>query len=390
MKKLVYADGENIGVYDGENLVTFTAPAIVNYKNNIEAIGRSKAWKTTGSGAVFRDSYSDPYDSAVNASVTGAWPAENGDIVYSFIAGESSGVYFHTPDDQKSPERHVVNSASAKFSGGCYDSSSGVLLTSVKTNYYNSDIAVIDIKKGDVRTVTEGDTADEDPVFSPDEANVVYYCSRSVGRDINGNFVCYSPSAIYRLDLFTMSLEEVAASQNFSYFRPVRHSGELYCIKAPAGKRRANPLLEIILIPYRILQGIVGFINVFVRAFSGKSLTSSGDNPAKGRDYDSRKVAVAGNLIDIEREEERNASKKDSDFGFVPKSWQLIKLSDGTPLADGVVDFDIANDGTIYYTNGRRIFSLKDGRRTKVCNTSCCLKISCPHASSLSDELFSI
>ena len=136
------------------------------------------------------------------------------------------------------------------------------------------------------------------------------------------------------------------------------------------------------------MQGIVGFINVFVNAFAGKSLTSGGANPARGRDYDSRKIAIAGNLIDVEREAKANASKKDSDYGIVPKSWELVNVQSGEVLASGVADYDIAPDGTVYYTNGRRIFSLKDGKRTKICNTSLCLRINCRHEGKVSADLF--
>ena len=389
MIEFTFADGEEMGAYDGKNVITFKSAFINNYKENAHGIARSKAWKTSGSGAIFRENYNDPSDLTFDSSVTGVYPAGEGDeVIYSFRINQTSGIYKKHVSDDKTPETHVINSVDMSFGGGSFNAAKGELAVSMGRGYYNSDIALFNVATGDYKTVTEGDTADEDPFISDDNADEIYYASRAVGRDAHGEFVEFAPSAIYRLNLSTMQLDEVVSSPKYSYFRPVAHGGGLYAIKAPSGKRRGNPLLEIVLIPYRILQGIVGFINVFVNAFAGKSLTSGGANPARGRDYDSRKIAIAGNLIDVEREAKANASKKDSDYGIVPKSWELVNIQSGEVLAWGVADYDIAPDGTIYYTNGRRIFSLKDGKRTKICNTSLCLRINCRHEGKVSADLF--
>lgn len=389
MIELTFADGEEMGAYDGERTITFKSAFIDKYKNNAQDIARAKAWKTTGSGAVFREAYSDPSALTFESSVTGVYPAGEGDeVVYSFRINQTSGIYKRHISDEKTPETHVINSVDLSFGGGSFNAVKGELAVSVGRGYYNSDIALFDVATGDYKTITEGDTADEDPFISDEDPDIIYYASRAVGRDSHGDFAEFAPSAIYRLNLATMQLDEVASSNKYGYFKPVVHNGELYAIRMPAGKKRGNPLLEIVLIPYRILQGIAGFINMFVNVFAGKSLTSSGSNPAKGRDYDSRKIAIAGNLVDVEKEARKNSSKKDSDYGFVPKSYELVKVESGEVLASGVADFDIATDGTIYYTNGRRIFALKDGVKRKVCNTSLCLRVSCRHSHNKSADLF--
>ena len=386
-----FADGEEIGVCDGSDARTLKSAFIENYKANAEGIARSKAWKTSGSGAIFRESYRDPDAITISGQITGAYPAGGGEVIYSFKVDNSSGIYKLSAFDEKLPESHIINSVELSFGCGSYNAASGELAASVARGYYNSDIALFNCVTGDYKTVTEGDTADEDPFICDDNPSVIYYTSRAVGRDVHGEFVEYAPSAIYRLDLSSMSLEEVAASQKFSYFHPVFRDGELYAVKAPAkGKNRGNVFLDIVLIPYRILQAIAGFISLFVNMFTGKSITSSGSNPARGRNYDSRKIVIAGNLVDVEKESRRNASKKDADYGIVPSGWKLVNLTRGEELASGVAAFDIAPDGAIYYTNGRRIFCLRDGKRIKVCNTSMCLHINCVHAGTKADDLFGI
>jgi hypothetical protein len=171
----------------------------------------------------------------------------------------------------------------------------------------------------------------------------------------------------------------VLSSPNYSFYKPIYWGGKLYAIKAPAREKGTNPLIEIVLIPWRIIQAIAGFINLFVHAFTGKSLVSGGNNPAKGRDYDSRKVAIKGNLIDVEKQSRKNASKKDKDYGFVPSSWQLIEVDTGKVIKSGVADYDIDCDGTIIATNGRRIFEIKDDKITKVVEADFCVSVNCKH-----------
>ena len=170
--------------------------------------------------------------------------------------------------------------------------------------------------------------------------------------------------------------------------KPIEFGGRLYAITAPVKEKRPNPIIEILLIPFRIVQAIVNFINVFVTAFTGKSLASGGDNPAKGREYDSRKEYVKGNLINYEKELKKNKSKKDKDYGFIPQSWKLIEVASGDVIKSGVADFDILQDGTFIVTNGRRIFAVKDGKTTKLCNTEKCLTVACVHRSQTKTDLF--
>jgi hypothetical protein len=136
------------------------------------------------------------------------------------------------------------------------------------------------------------------------------------------------------------------------------------------------------------LQGIAGFINIFVKAFSGKSITSGGNNPAKGRDYDGGEIEIKGNLINVEKQEKKNAGKKDKDYGFIPNSWQLVDVASGEVIKSGVADYDITDDGTFITTNGRRIFEIKDGKCKKIADADFCIKVNCSHSSQKMGDLF--
>ncbi|MCM1545850.1 MAG: hypothetical protein NC033_02325 [Clostridiales bacterium] len=392
MIKFTYADGRDMCVYDGEKVEKYSSGYIDRYIENSERAARNSEWKHGGDGAIFRGDTARGAKGAdvIECSFGGIYPAANDDwVVYSFTVNSTSGIYKKCLTDPKTPETHVINSNDLAFSGGCLDVTNGKLATSVKRNWYNADIAVFDMETGDYKCVTEGDTLDCDPFISPENANIIYFSSRGVGRDNHGGFVEYSPSVICRLDLQSMTIDEIAPPKDYSYFKPVYHGGKLYAIKAPVKEKRHNGFVEFLLFPWRILQAIASFINLFVTAFTGKSLTEGGANPARGREYDSKKIAVSGNLIDVDKQLKKNASKKDSDFGFIPKSWQLVEVESGTVIKSGIGDFDIAEDGTVIATNGRRIFEIKDGKCKKVCNADFCIRVNCRHSSGKSgDSLF--
>lgn len=68
--------------------------------------------------------------------------------------------------------------------------------------------------------------------------------------------------------------------------------------------------------------------------------------------------------IDTLAEEKANTKKGDKYPGFAPHSFELVRRGpDGveTVIKKGVLSFDIGEDDTILYTNGKYIFALKDG-----------------------------
>ncbi len=374
--KLVFCDGEEMRVYDGGKVSSYKSGYITRYRDSAIASARNREWKRNSDALYRGEFFRDGGGEELEGSVTSAFLSGDDEIVYTFQIDSSSGIYKKYLADENKTEAHVVNSTSCSYVGGSFDGS-GTLAVSLKNGYYNADIALFDMATCDYKTYTEGDTLDEDPYICPDERNIIYYSSRGVGRDIRGNFIAFSPAEIYRLDTQNVTVDLVRSDPKYSFFKPKFCGGKLYCIKAPSVQSRGNVLLDIVLIPWRILQAIVGFFEVFVHAFTGKSMTSGGDNPARGRKVDGRKVIICGNLIDVEKEAKKNASKKDTDYGLVPSSWQLIEAESGKIIMNGVADFDIAEDGTLYATNGRRIFEISGNSRKKIAEASACFSLSC-------------
>ena len=127
--------------------------------------------------------------------------------------------------------------------------------------------------------------------------------------------------------------------------------------------------MDIVMFPFRLINAIFHFLNVFTMTFSGKPLTP-GPNPARN-DADPRKIMIHGNLLDAQKFiDDANKPITDKTPGIAPSSWKLIKFThDGKEheLADGIISFDRAPDGTIYCCDGRQVFHLdENGKKTPV------------------------
>lgn len=394
MEKLVFADGEKIGVFDGEKTKLYESSYILRYKEYAETRTKNDEWKFSGEGARFRGDY-DTYRSRkekINAAVNGVqWDGDK--VIYSFTVNGSSGIYRKDIVNEKSPEEHILSSSDEQISS--LSRAGNLLAVTVENADVTSSVGTLNAASAELKTLTGGDSRDSNPSFSSVSPNVILFDSAGVGRTSDGEFAGkFSPAAICSLNLDTMEIDDVLRDEKFSYVKPRQaQDGTLYCIQRPAkNKRKGNIFLDILLIPFRILQAIVMFVQFFVVAMTGKSLTSDGENPAKGRENNSRKLFVDGNLIEFEKELKRNKKSKDSDYGFIPYSWKLVKITDGKPevLKSGICDFALCKDGGLYCTNGRRIFYLKDGACKKIIETEKCLCVATESFASAPQDLFSV
>ena len=161
MIKFLFADGEDICLYSDGEIVRHRSKFIENYKNSVQNAERAKEWKHSGEGAQFRgDVRLGTEETAFVSSINGVYPAGDGEAVYSFKINGVSGIYRAQLLDEKAPEIHIINSVDSEFSGGCLDVNSSLLACSFSRNAVNSDIALFDLKTGDYKTLTEGDTLD--------------------------------------------------------------------------------------------------------------------------------------------------------------------------------------------------------------------------------------
>ncbi len=398
MEKLCFGDGEKIGVFDGESVSFYESEYILRYREYAETRTKNDEWKFGGDGARFRgdyDLYNARREEKVVAFINGvAW--KEGKVVYSFTVNGSSGVYCKDVCEKKALEEHILSTSDEEILS--LSRGGDLLAVTVRRDGATSSVGTLDMNTSELKTLTEGDARDADPCFSPAQPNCLYFDSAGVGRNARGEFTgSYAPAAICALDLESMEIKEIAAEKKFALVKPkFSQNGDLYYIKRPnRPEKSGNVLLDIVLFPFRILKAIFGFLQAFVAIFGHTSLTSQtegGDNPARGRKTEARKLWLDGALIDADREYKRNAKKAKGEAGFIPLSWKLVRRTaqGEETLKSGVCDYALCKDGGLYCTNGRHIFYVKDGTCRKIADTERCLCLATESVAAAPSEIFAL
>ena len=180
-------------------------------------------------------------------------------------------------------------------------------------------------------------------------------------------------------------MEEILSDKERSLTKPKDDAdGNLYFIRKPETEEKRSAwkiLLDIILIPWRLLVAIYRFLETFTLVFTGRKFIKDGSSPVKTKDRDGGKLFIEGNLINAEEEYKRNLRHKDAYAGFAPHSWELVKRDkDGneTTVAKSVIDYCLGENGDVYYVNGKHVLKVSsDGKREKIADASLCTKIAC-------------
>ena len=397
MEKIVFSDGDSIRVLDEGEEGTYASQYIADYRERMRRMVKNKEWKHSGMGAMFRgDTMSEvgmDSETRVDAYINSVHAAGEDKVLYTFTVNQTSGVIEKTLSAKKDGERFILHTNDGELLSSDYNVTDGKFVAELKRGEISSDLVLLDTERGDYVSITDGDSRDENPSFSKKRPGVILYNSLAAGRNARGEFVEYAPAAVYEYDLNTLDLKEIRASEKYSYIKPVEdENGDIYCIRKPAKEReRHNPVVEILLIPYRLLMAIVNFIQIFVVFFTGKTMTGGGNNPAKGRDTDSRQMIIRGNVIEVDKEIARNKKFKDKDLAFIPASWKLVRIRGGEEeeMKSGICDFSLAEGGVVC-TNGRKVFFLKEGKSEKIAEGELVLNVATVTRAPESGDLFDL
>ena len=397
MEKIVFSDGDSIRVLDEGEEGTYASQYIADYRERMRRMVKNKEWKHSGMGAMFRgDTMSEvgmDSETRVDAYINSVHAAGEDKVLYTFTVNQTSGVIEKTLSAKKDGERFILHTNDGELLTSDYNVTDGKFVAELKRGEISSDLVLLDTERGDYVSITDGDSRDENPSFSKKRPGVILYDSLAAGRNARGEFVEYAPAAVYEYDLNTLDLKEIRASEKYSYIKPVEdENGDIYCIRKPAKEReRHNPVVEILLIPYRLLMAIVNFIQIFVVFFTGKTMTGGGNNPAKGRDTDSRQMIIRGNVIEVDKEIARNKKFKDKDLAFIPASWKLVRIRGGEEeeMKSGICDFSLAEGGVVC-TNGRKVFFLKEGKSEKIAEGELVLNVATVTRAPESGDLFDL
>ena len=324
-------------------------------------------------------------DESVYAQITSLCPTlEENKLLYSFTVNATSGIYYKYLDDEKQTEAHLLTSDSARYEGLTV-CENGRIVGKVLSDGYASNICFFAAEGNDYQRVTGGDSLDENPYYVND--GEIWFNSYGVCRDQYNEFVRYAPSEILKLDLNQMQIQTILAEPNASFVKPVLSEKYLYCIKMPLEKEEKFTILDILLVPVRIVQAIWGFLSAFVRLFAKKPLIGkkgrSSNGASAAKNAQPKQFSLHNRLLNVDEELKKN--KNTDELGFIPRSWKLMRYqrvgdevdkSSGEELASGVADFLLLNEGLIY-VNGKKIFllPLSGEKRQKLHTTDFCVKL---------------
>jgi len=267
--------------------------------------------------------------------------------------------------ERGSDEQRIWNNNTKQVNHLSVHPSLGHIACSLEHKSGTANIAVRLAEESGLSEVTEGDSVDTAPSWVPGDRMQIVFQSAGLGRNKDGFVGALGPFNIQKLDVENGEMETLAENSKFDYLTPrIATDGTLYYIRRPyEGLRRAgfvDMLKDIILFPFRLSRALFHFLNFFSMIYSGKQLKTV--KQAGNAPMDLPQMIIWGNLVKARKPDDATDSTS-----LVPKSWQLIRQKSGQPaeeIAEGVLCFDISDDGNVIYSDGSRITAMEpDGRK---------------------------
>ena len=330
-------------------------------------IHNRNSWKTQGPGAKFMSgglpwgrnaAADDPTD--IRVDITGiSRGCKPGELFYSLSTPEIGGVFLL--QERATEELRLLHSADFRVRRLASGTGQESLACVLQRKGGQSCLAVMRADGTDMHDVTTGDTIDDAPHWTPGSARELVFQSSAIGRNRAGFAVTQAPFAIHKLDLEAGTVTTLAEDSKSDLLMPQLSSdGWLYYIRRPYPDPNQPPglwrtALDLVLLPLRLLYALFQFLNFFTLRYTGNTLTTTGN--ARQKHADIRKMMIWGNLLDADKAADR---AEDGTPTLVPKSWELIRCKDDKEevVAEGVLCYDLYQDGSILYSNGSAIYRI--------------------------------
>jgi len=325
------------------------------------------AWKAQGRGAqymrgvLWADTARDPgeFRIAVTSVTRGRNP---GEVLYTLETDEISGVFAL---DATGFEQRLFHTADFRVQDIDVHPEGAAIALSARYGNGTANLAVLNMDGSDFTEVSEGDSVDQAPRWAPGSGRRLVFQSAGAGREAGGRFSEFSPFAVHRLDLDSGEISCLAEDAKFDLLGPqMAGDGVLYYIRRPYASRQPaiNPVTavtDVALLPFRLLFAVFQFVNFFSMKYTGRPLSTSGGAARKNQDV--KRMMAWGNLIDAERAAREDRLGEQDAPSMVPSSWQLMRQSPNGAevMAKGVLSFHIARDGSVIYTNGSAVHSIR-------------------------------
>jgi len=335
-------------------------------KQRAVEIHQKHAWKAEGRAGYFSGqalwgvNTQDPL--AINTLVTGVSRGRTFDeLLYTMVIGNISGVF--RLNKSAGVESRLLHTAEYRLQGIAGRPGADQIACVVSYKSGLSHIAVMPDADSPPADVTEGDSVDFAPSWVPGKSNRLVFQSAGMARDDAGRLHGRGPFTIQMLDLDTGELTNLAEEDGQDLLRPrIDSAGTLFYIKRPYSKPGQpsesffRSILDIFLMPFRMLYAVFQFFNWFTIKYTGRTLTTAGG--AAQKDIDIKRQKLMSNIIDAEAAVHQELLDSLEKRGTASDSWQLIRKRVGSAseaIARGVLAYDLGDTGDIIYSNGNAL-----------------------------------
>lgn len=362
---MLYFSNKELFYFNGSTMTAIPCHAVDQYKKNLEEIKQRKEWKSKGTGAMFMGlagAQQDP--DLLQIYPCDAVFTDQNQLIYAARLEDGTAVYSKSLLNLQEVEGLVLRKKDFIVHTMDYEASGKRLVLSASVSgEYERHLSILEVEGNRIQYVTEGDCQDANPVFDPRNPDQIYYDSCGFAYDHHRR-ILIGPKRICLLNLKTGDLDTVMEHPDFDFLKPqIDRLGNLYFLKRPY-KNKRDPLSlfkDLIAAPFKIIKAIIGWLDFFTQNYAGESLkTTSGKNPAKGKQISEEELFIEDNLINVEKTRRQNINTGEKYPGIIPKSWELVRRSpDGTlhTLKKGVLSYSVDGDHIIY-SNGELLVQI--------------------------------
>lgn len=319
--------------------------------------------------------------SNVSVAVQGVCPTSADRLLYTLEAGEVGGIFTldrlgvsidvggaaPLESRPKTREKRLFHSADFKIDRVDFHPEYQLIACAAIGKDGIANIATMPVNSVHLQHVTEGDSLDLAPKWIPGFRRAIVFQSAGIGRDATGCIIEHKHSTIEQLDIDRQEVITLASDPRYDLLSPqMAEDGTLYYIRRPYRPLRqrvrfSQTLKDALLIPLRLSIALFEWLNYFTRRHTGKSLLAL---PQLQRST-AQQMLFLGRFVDVGAEIARNRRFGDADSpALVPRSWELIEQyphREPKVIAQGVLAFDVGQDGRVVYSNGSAVYGIQPG-----------------------------
>lgn len=333
-------------------------------------IQRRHAWKKEGRGAGFAGLLwgGTPWDPGFPSSAVTSVTRRPGTarLCYSLVADRLTAICAR--EAAAGPEQRLLHGSQQRIVDLAYSPDGERIACAVLHPDGTGSIAVMTADATELVELTEGDSVDRAPAWSPDGRRVVYQ-SAGVGRNPEGHPVGLGASQIHALDLERGEIETLASDPGHDLVSPrLAPDGALLFVRRPRTTALAGSflrsLLDFVLFPARLLYALFQYLNFFTARYTGRPLTTAGG--PKGQSADLRRLLEQTRLAQAS---EGSGEAEDEAEAGVPRSWKLVRREPSGAeevVAAGVSCYDLSSDSALVFSTGTRLYLIEPDNPRRV------------------------